>query len=114
MNYSEMSDFEINFQVALAKGYDTDVKQHFGDAGLAVVKTTEGSFNYCNSWADAGPIIAENKITILTDETTEEWSAAVVQDFCDERAFKYSNCAGSPIRAAMITFLMMREEKCSN
>lgn len=127
MNYAEMSGYEINNRlhnaIACKGKYDLNVEGYkvtwTEKATGRVIETLRRKYDkefkdYLSSWADAGPIIQGNKITILTDETTEEWSAAVVQDFCDERAFKFSNCCPNPLRAAMITFLMMQEEKCSN
>lgn len=121
MNYAEMTDFEINKAVGEiimegkwackpgCAGNQSD-SWYYGSVDTFVTPYPALA-DYCNSWTDAGPIIQGNKITILTDETTEEWSAAVVQDFCDERAFKFSNCAKTPLRAAMVTFLMMQEVK---
>lgn len=102
MNYVSMSDFEINSAVAAAKGYDTNVKQHFADAGLSLVKTTEGTLDFCNSWADAGPIIERYRITIMPASQGENWMA---------QAFEYALADVSirPLRSAMIVFLMMQE-----
>lgn len=99
-NYSEISDFEINKAVATLQGYDTDVTQHFGDAGLSTVKTTEGRVNYCNSWSDAGPIIEQCRITL--DSDFDVWFA---------RDDNHCHTHANPLRAAMIVFLMMQESK---
>lgn len=116
MDYSKMSDFEINRAVAIANGFppdDCDIAKR--GASLVGVEWNDDTgyatkaFDYCNNPADAWPIIAENRITVMIDDTTNDWSAAVVQDFCDSSAFKYSNCHKNPLRAAMVTFLMMQE-----
>ena len=78
MDYSKLSDFEINAAVFEAiHGGSPDYKE--GDGGAMVLISYEGDvvggdavevevergvFNPCNSPADAWPIIAENKICI--------------------------------------------------
>ncbi|EAR8162859.1 protein ninX [Salmonella enterica] len=97
MDYSKLSDAEINWKVAFHIGLRT------------VEKAESGDFNPCNNPSDAWPIIVESRITVMIDDTTTEWSSASVQDFCDTSAFQHSNCHKNPLRAAMITFLMMQE-----
>lgn len=109
MDYSKMSDFQINMAVHGCLGLDLhDCTEVAGS--LTKIRSTGGHcVDYCNNPADAWPIIAENRITVMIDDTTNDWSAAVVQDFCDSSAFKFSNCHKNPLRAAMVTFLMMHE-----
>ncbi|HAT7592746.1 TPA: DUF2591 domain-containing protein [Citrobacter werkmanii] len=97
MDYSKLSDHEINVKVGTAIGFVAKL--------MAVNKQTD----YCNNPVDAWPIIVENRITVMIDDTTTEWSSASVQDFCDTNAFQHSNCHKNPLRAAMITFLMMQD-----
>ncbi|BBV32137.1 phage protein NinX family protein [Citrobacter sp. Cc139] len=97
MDYSKLSDAEINWKVAFHIGLRT------------VEKAESGDFNPCSNPSDAWPIIVDNRITVMIDDTTNDWSAALVQDFCDTSAFKHSNCHKNPLRAAMVTFLMMQE-----
>lgn len=115
MDYSKLSDFEINKAVAeiaiygdwLLEPTDESPSWFFnhGVPGKNTVKLPD----YCNNPADAWPIIVDNRITVMIDDTTNDWSAALVQDFCDTSAFKHSNCHKKPLRAAMVTFLMMQE-----
>jgi len=120
MNYDKMSDFEINRKVLEIK---TGVKPlgyaHDADGRSACV-VLHGNhyawFDFCNSWADAGPIIQQNLIDLeaifeFTDESEEQleptglWAArAVVKGFIHPRAEDKN-----PLRAAMIVFLMMQE-----
>ncbi|ONK52154.1 hypothetical protein BET08_09140 [Escherichia coli] len=97
MDYSKLSDAEINWKVAFHIGLRT------------VEKAESGDFNPCSNPSDAWPIIVDNRITVMIDDTTNDWSAALVQDFCDTSAFKHSNCHKNPLRAAMVTFLMMQD-----
>ncbi|MGL4000003.1 phage protein NinX family protein [Pantoea eucalypti] len=103
MNYSEMSDFEINFQIALLQGYHTNVRQHFGEAGLSNVKTTEGSLDYCNSWADAGPIIEKENISLTCHQSRDEWAAIFNRHAMAAHT--------KPLRAAMVCYLMKKERE---
>ena len=67
------------------------------------------TFDPCNSWADAGPIIQNAKIGIKPvsrvrnyNERYESWEASVNKPHFEE---EFEN----PLRAAMIVFLMMNE-----
>ena len=103
MNYEVMSDFEINKAVAIALGHKCYYDNGSFTNGLmgssVVVKGngTIGSVNFVNSWADAGPIIQENKIPL--NPFRDAWTAG------ERRDVKSKN----PLRAAMIVFLMMKE-----
>lgn len=92
MDYSKLSDDEINNMVGRV------VSQRFRT-------------DYCNNPADAWPIIQGNRISLVIDDTTNEWSSALVNDFSEDSAFQHSNANKNPLRAAMITFLMMQESQ---
>ena len=99
-DYSAMSDFEIN---------------------LAVGKIASPNFlrNYCDNPADAWIIITGNKISIIHDGGENEYTA------CDGFKFE-SGCWDlastpehyhthtNPLRAAMVTFLMMKDRESSH
>ncbi len=117
MNYSEMSDFEINKAVALRLGLN--IKPHRVDADDNPVFVIVGEkftreklpFEPCNSWADAGPIITDNKISVMYDENS--WAAFSGMSihhsrYADWDLLEYDK---NPRRAAMIVFLMMQEQK---
>lgn len=77
MDYSELSDFEINCLVAITieprLGYADDdlvTEKENGAANFRLCNAIgddldAGTYNYCNSWADIGPIIEEYRIGIL-------------------------------------------------
>ncbi len=98
MNYADMSDYEINLKV-LGKQFG-----QLGDDKDMVRIWEQGKFQPCNSWADAGPIIESNSISIdAIYEGTTKWLA-----FCgDDCEFRFVDA--NPLRAAMIVFLMMQE-----
>lgn len=96
MNYQEMSDHEISCEVGR--------KISFADYILAKNKQV----NYCNSWADAGPIIQENGIAILPFRDGI-WTASSDVDFLDGVEWNISGIDDkNPLRAAMVVFLMMK------
>ncbi|EIH2487374.1 DUF2591 family protein [Salmonella enterica subsp. enterica serovar Schwarzengrund] len=113
MDYSQLSDFEINVAVfeAIHNGSPDYKEGENGDMvfvsfegdivnGDAVeVEAERGSFNPCANPADAWPIIEKYRISIL-DQLTE-WcvDAKGVSPIFDTR----------PLRAAMIVFLLMQE-----
>ena len=123
MIYIEMSDFEINCAVAKALGLEDSM--FFSaesdycngpvwtiESGVTKggIKASKGnSFDPCNSWADAGPIIHHELINIGFDDDGYQipesgWSYA--KSPCGKQFYGKLN---SPLRTAMIVFLMMKE-----
>ncbi|EPH8390261.1 phage protein NinX family protein [Escherichia coli] len=116
MDYSQLSDFEINVAVfeAIHNGSPDYKEGENGDMvfvsfegdivnGDAVeVEVERGSFNPCANPADAWPIIEKYRISIINlDE--DEWGARGVA-YCKSKRAIHKN----PLRAAMIVFLMMQ------
>ena len=108
MDYSKLSDFEINKAVAIAQGFppdDCDIAKL--GSSLVGVEWNEDtgystkSFDYCNNPADAWPIIVENKLSIYP--SGERWG---VEGFNADDPFYFDD---NPLRAAMTVFLMMQE-----
>lgn len=112
-NYAEMSDFEINKMAALALGESPFISQciNFG-CGESPVPVGFGNcmrnVDYCNNWADAGPVILENKIGIETTALSSEWMARTRSTNMSNMMFRCSKHK-NPLRAAMIVFLMMKD-----
>ena len=97
MNYQYMTDFEINQLVGSISG---EAKSSEPNLSL-VIRSNGKRFDPCNSWADAGPIIEENRIDLITAKVGIDW---IAHDFnCS-----ISNVDKNPRRAAMIAFLMMK------
>ena len=111
MDYSTLSDFEINKAVAESLGVDHVVMVFgLGDDALHAVFTAPFrgvKIDYCNNPADAWPIIAENKISLSFDDIYMVWNAYDTLGDHRGRAL-YSNT--NPLRAAMIVYLMMNEQ----
>ncbi|MBI1001144.1 DUF2591 family protein [Escherichia coli] len=128
MDYSQLSDFEINVAVfeAIHNGSPDYKEGENGDMvfvsfegdivnGDAVeVEVERGSFNPCANPADAWPIITENKISTMWMTAEKEWCAWSGGDL-EEGCWEWRNipdycfCGESPLRAAMIVFLMMQD-----
>lgn len=127
MDYSQLSDFEINVAVfeAIHNGSPDYKEGENGDMvfvsfegdivnGDAVeVEVERGSFNPCANPADAWPIITESKISTMWMTAEKEWCAWSGGDL-EEGCWEWENipgyyfCGESPLRAAMIVFLMMQ------
>lgn len=119
MDYSKFSDTEINLMVGEIVSHDK--MSILSSGGFALIHEFQDCgdfkriclgwkrFDPCSSPSDAWPIIVENKISIIIDDTTDEWSSASLQDFTDTAAYKHGNSNKNPLRTAMITFLMMNE-----
>ena len=110
-DYASMSDFEINRAVGDiifgglwccrpgTSGNESD-SWHYGNAD-ATFNPLSPLPDYCNNPADAWPIIEQNKISLTYHHSRGHWSAI----------FNHENISmhGSPLRAAMIVFLMMKD-----
>ena len=107
MNYEEMSDLQINLLVANAIGVDAaensgvvfGAVKHEGDNVVSVM----GVVDYCNNPSDAMPILTENKIGF-------KWVNGSCTASSVLRGYHESE-SESPLRAAMIVFLMMEDAK---
>lgn len=113
-NYEDMSDFEINKAVALIAGvtfnYDgAPVRFVECDAG-AYADFNEIEFDQCNNPEDAEPIIIENRIGTIPAPDNGLWKAAHRKIGNDDTPYHFTQDK-NPLRAAMIVFLKMNEDK---
>lgn len=105
MNYEEMSDLQINLLVANAIGVDAaensgvvfGAVKHDGDNVVSVI----GVVDYCNNPSDAMPILIEMKIGF-------KWVNGSCTASSVMRGY-HESTSDSPLRAAMVVFLMMQE-----
>lgn len=122
MNYSEMSDFEINCAVAEVLGrqfFNNGKSEDSGRRSKSFViddvcrdvyesgAWSSDVFDPCNSWADAGPIIERELIALSPEKTCAghyRWFA-----FSNEKEGYKQVASNKSLRAAMIVFLMMNE-----
>ncbi|EFV5169066.1 DUF2591 domain-containing protein [Salmonella enterica] len=101
MDYSQLSDRDIDALVLQAIYGNQDKDKDIVRAWL------RGGFKYTTNPADAWPIIAENKISIyaaILGDSRGEWGAEA--SFTEHYHFH-----NNPLRAAMVVFLMMQENK---
>lgn len=114
-NYEDMSDFEINKAVALIVGatFNDDgepVRFVECDTG-AYADFNEIEFDPCNNPDDAWPIIVENEIDVIQNNGQDCPLAtnSAVMMFRGDDVFICQH--DNPLRAAMIVFLKMNEDK---
>ncbi|RRW77638.1 DUF2591 domain-containing protein [Pantoea dispersa] len=110
MNHTKMSDFEINKAVGEiilegkwackpgCAGNQSD-SWHYGSVDTFVTPYPALP-DYCNSWADAGPIIENENISLTCHQSRDEWAAI----FNRHAMAAHSN----PLRAAMECYLMKK------
>lgn len=113
MNYAEMSDFEINLAVAKLDDLISKILVPFQENDNPSIQCIKlGAwywFNPCNSWADAGPIIQENYLSIECDDMFDVPMSSSYWKAYNPDGAHYTDV--NPLRAAMIVFLMMQESK---
>lgn len=103
MDYSKLSDGDINYAVANALGSNT-AKTYSGEV-LVVKCRVWARFDPCNNPMDAFPIIVENSIGFTPPIHDEKWEAMTF----DRGGYVHKNeYDKNPLRAAMIVFLMMQ------
>ena len=118
MNYHEMSDFEINTEVAkIVTDGDVICADNMCTApsknGVQVIYEVgvHGEFyDYCNNPSDAFPIIVENNINLewFIDNEGVYASASVSIEFIGTTSFLSDH--ENPLRAAMICFLKIKNQ----
>ena len=105
-DYSNMSDFEINKAVAmlLLKDFRYEYYQHGTCNGVEVYSECGfvDGYDYCNNPSDAWSIIMENKIDI---QHRDGFGTPCARNCASMEADK------NPLRAAMIVYLMMKDEE---
>lgn len=118
MDYSKLSDLEINLRVAeiIYPGKKFTEAYSFGDPDGPRVQWIQGyaeylKLDYCNNAADSWPIIEDKKICLAFDVFAEpqDGGAWVAQPAYGWERERVRN--DNPLRAAMIVFLMMQESE---
>ncbi|WP_041415461.1 phage protein NinX family protein [Serratia liquefaciens] len=109
IDYSAMSDQQINEMVAIALG--EKVADPVNGQQLVMVdgEKISSSFDPCNRPSDAWPIIEANYISIFFDGISWEAHSALSEvNYESWKTHPYQ-----PLRLAMIVFLMIKEaDKC--
>jgi Protein of unknown function (DUF2591). len=117
MDYSQLSDFEINKRVAICIGFSPDecdiAKRGTSLVGVEWNENTgyaTKAVDYCNNPADAWPIITGSKINI----EWHEWKCGEFKPYALSNEAMKSCYDNNPLRAAMIVFLMMQDKANAN
>lgn len=131
INHIEISDFEINKEVAKELGYLVKEYFEFGQLGFTekyhaqypntiwAARTNENGeqcevweqINFCEAPEDAWPIITENKIAVMPD-SDNTWKAGCLPSSPYAVGWAYFVRGQiKPLRAAMIAFLNMRKNQ---
>ncbi len=96
IKWCEESDSEVNRSIALLSGEDPDKWYPYGG-----IKGKD----YCKNPSDAWPIIYANKIGLYSPEIdNNQWNAKITNPQGEWQAYSQS-----PLRAAMICYLLSRE-----
>ncbi|WEP47209.1 DUF2591 domain-containing protein [Cronobacter dublinensis subsp. infanticibi] len=124
MDYSKLSDFEINGRVASltqSLGDHTQTSNETFIHEYADIGEIKGlcigwkKFDPCNNPADAWPIIVGHAISLRAPSYKEGWTADFTggdEDVNDGFEIDYfESLHQNPLRAAMIVFLMMQESQ---
>lgn len=106
MDYSKMSDFEINRAVGEASG---EAKGSEPLLNLVIRNSTGRRYDPCNNPADAWPIIQNNGISLTYDGV--DWMAECIMGNAPKYSCDIHKHPGKPLRSAMIVYLMMQEGK---
>lgn len=113
MSWDSVSDFEINKAVAKLQGlnniqpYDVQGLVSYEDVDYDTLKYYMETVDYCNSWADMGPVISEHRIMLNPYCANEDWKAEIPVGK-NGIATTYARCYDTnPLRAAAIVYLMM-------
>ncbi|WP_188245918.1 DUF2591 family protein [Enterobacter sp. E12] len=99
MDYSQLSDFEINSLVSAHRWGSVCAVD-----GVVLHNEKDGEFNPCKNPDDAWLIIADNGINILWD-----WNENGLHGASANPIWEYEH--ENVLRAAMVVFLMMQDAK---
>lgn len=117
-NWQEKTDFEINVAVtAIVKKcshWELNCRNFYYCGAGGIGYFVQGVIDYCNNPAFAWSIISEHKISLMNND--DNWEASIDFDGdlekhgTDETLSKFYEDK-NPLRAAMIVFLMINEDK---
>ena len=109
VDYSKLSDFEINCEVAKVNEWTSKSFVH---------EVHSGKWNPCQNPADAWPIIVDSKISLHHSICKWDADSLVYDKKYKDGFFIFSSCSDigdissrGALRAAMIVFLMMQDAK---
>lgn len=107
MSWYGVSDFDINKAVAECEGLFVALKQYPQNDVVVLNEDGADTKDYCNSWADIGPIISQERIGL--NFIFDEWEAhngEIDQGGTIICSIWYPH--KNPLRAAAIVYLMSK------
>ncbi|NUW61911.1 phage protein NinX family protein [Cronobacter muytjensii] len=105
MDYSQLSDQEINLLVAKIQHHDkTFIESKTRSPSVVMLNHINMWIDYCNNPSDAWPIILSNRIGVVPGTASDKWAA----HYCN---WDIAIADTNPLRAAMIVFLLMKGKK---
>ena len=120
MDYEDKSDFEINKAVLLIQDVDDDIEsitcrntklKCINSVAIVKFKGIEepARFNPCNNPSDAWPVIVENKFSITSwGSRNDFWMVSNCPSWDADNPTAINAVDKNPLRAAMICFLKMK------
>jgi hypothetical protein len=113
-DYSDLTDYKVNVLVAEKLGYKTETHEksvfvsarHTGDN----VQNVVGIYDPCNNPGDAWPVIVGSEISLACNEK-EVGKYTALGGYNNGFSSEYYHNNANPLRAAMICFLIMQDEK---
>lgn len=106
MDYSQLSDQEINMLVAKIQHPDKNfIESKTRPPSVVLLSHINNWVDYCNNPADAWPIITEHKISIYAMSEADARGKWGAESFYPNEAYHFND---NPLRAAMLVFLMMK------
>jgi len=106
-----MNDLEINKAVAEKLGGKVWFRYAAGSNIWSVTfDSVPGKVDlpdYCNNWQDAGPIIEKYRISLLGCPSGEGYDAYWESSYTDWKGVGREATSESPLKTAMICFLLM-------
>ncbi|HHT3530351.1 phage protein NinX family protein [Enterobacter asburiae] len=111
MDYSQLSDQEINMLVAKIQHPDKNfIESKTRPPSVVLLNHINNWVDYCNNWSDGGPIIVSNQISLMYEEAIGKWCAGKPYwvDGC-EWQLDIDVMEANPLRSAMIFFLIMQD-----
>ena len=120
-DYSKMSDFEVNVQVAEQEGINWYCPAgssptggwEYCSVGELMLKDDEQLKDCCNSPSDAWPIMLANGIATIAENGEVIGATNNSQEYYENFGSRVHSARNKekPLRATMIVYLMMKDEE---
>ena len=104
-----MNDLELNKALAEKLGLQ-NIKPYYTLMESSILDINGKAVDYCNNWADTGPLIEKYKIELEYDISNDSWGAFHCVEVDADYQFAKSHCwADTPLRAVCLCLLEVLE-----